>query len=111
MENDAKATNTDNITNCGYTVLPTVLSTELTIELQKEILDKMFGFTLVDESDGGEPHYVVYDEDGNEFYGSNENCEYDLSTFGGIIRYAEDRGYKMGYLSCQMDMRKVLGIS
>lgn len=24
MKNDAKATNTDNITNCGYTVLPTV---------------------------------------------------------------------------------------
>lgn len=56
-----------------------MITTELTIELQKEILDKMFGFTLVDVSDGGEPHYVVYDEDGNEFYGSNENCKYDLS--------------------------------
>ena len=88
-----------------------MITTELPIELQKEILDKMFGFTLVDESDDGEPHYVVYDEEGNEFYGSNENCKYDLSTFGGIIRYAEDRGYKMGYLSCQMDMRKVLGVS
>jgi hypothetical protein len=28
MKNDAKATNTDNITNCGYTVSPTVLSLE-----------------------------------------------------------------------------------
>lgn len=28
MENDAKATNTDNTASCGYTVLPTVLSLE-----------------------------------------------------------------------------------
>ena len=28
MKNDAKATNTDNTANCGYTVLPTVLSLE-----------------------------------------------------------------------------------
>jgi hypothetical protein len=88
-----------------------MITTELTIELQKEILDQMFGFTIVDESDGGEPHYVVYDEDGNEFYGSNENCKYDLSKFEGIIRYAENRGFRMGYFSCQMDMRKVLGVS
>ena len=88
-----------------------MITTELTIELQIEILDQMFDFTLVNESDGGEPHYVIYDEYGNEFYGSNENCKYNLSTLGGIIRYAEDRGYKMGYFSCQMDMRKVLGVS
>lgn len=88
-----------------------MVTAELPIELQKEILEQMFGFYLVDQSDGREPHYVVYDEDGNEFYGSDENCKYDLSTLGGIIRYAEYRGYKMGYLSCQMDMRKVLGVS
>lgn len=87
-----------------------IIKTELTIELQEKILDQMFGFTLVDESDGGEPHYVIYDEEGNEFYGRNENLEYDLSTLGGIIRYAEHRGFEMGYRSCQMDMRKVLGV-
>lgn len=84
---------------------------ELTIEQQNQILSEMFGFSIIDESlEGEEPSYVVYDEDGNEFYGSNENCKYDLSTIGGIIRYAEDRGEKTGYLRCQADIRKALGV-
>lgn len=89
-----------------------MLTDKLTREQQNDILYTLFGFSLVNvDEDEGKEHWVLYDEEGNEFYGSNENCKYDLSTFGGIIRYAEDRGYKMGYLSCQMDMRKVLGVS
>ena len=88
-----------------------MLTIELTIGQQQELLSQMFGFALVNESDDENPQYVLYDEEGCEFYGSNENCKYDLSTFGGIIRYAEDRGYKQGYASCQMDIRKLLGIS
>lgn len=88
-----------------------MIKQELPFEQQEEILREMFGFNVVDESlQGQEPHYVVYDEEGNEFYGSNENCKYDLSTIGGIIRYAEDRGEKTGYWRCQNDLRKVLGV-
>lgn len=84
---------------------------ELSIEQQREILHEMFGFKVMDEArDGQEPNYVIYDEEGNEFYNSNKNCVYDLATIGGIIRYAEARGEKTGYLRCQEDIRKVLGI-
>jgi len=88
-----------------------MIKQELPIKSQQEILNEMFGFNVVDESlEGQEPHYVVYDEEGNEFYGSDENCQYDLSTIGGIIRYAQDKGEKTGYWRCQNDMLKVLGI-
>ena len=88
-----------------------MIKQELAFEQQEEILREMFGFNVVDESlEGQEPHYVVYDEEGNEFYGRNENCKYDLSTISGIIRYAEHRGEKTGYWRCQNDIRKVLGV-
>lgn len=88
-----------------------MITTELPVELQKEILDKMFGFTLVDESDGGEPHYVVYDEEGNEFYGSNENCQFNFSTLAGFFSYTAHRAKNQGFSDCQFQIRKLLGLS
>ena len=92
-----------------------ILNEKLPFGHLKNILSEMFGFTVVDESIANDTnsineHYVIYDENGDEFYGNNDNIVYDLSTIGGIIRYAEDRGEKTGYKRCQQDIRKVLDI-
>jgi hypothetical protein len=84
---------------------------KLTLSQQKEILYESFGFIVIDESpDEQDQNYVIYDENGHEFYGVDDNCKYDLSTIAGIIKYAESRGEKTGYQHCQKDFRKVLGI-
>lgn len=48
-----------------------MLTEQLTVKQKKELIQTLFGFDLinVDESEGGE-HWVVYDEEGEEFYGS-----------------------------------------
>jgi len=60
-----------------------MITKKLTREEQSSILNDLFGFSFVnvDESEGGE-HWVLYDEEGYEFYGSNENCQFDFSLFG-----------------------------
>lgn len=88
-----------------------LLTRKLTNEEKKELLQTLFGFDLinVDEREGSE-HWVVYDEDGNEFYGSNENCRFDFSTLAGFFSYTAHRAKNQGYSDCQFAMRKVLGV-
>lgn len=88
-----------------------MLTEQLTTKQKKELLQELFGFDLinVDESENGE-HWVVYDEEGEEFYGSNENCQFDFSTLAGFFSYTANRAKNQGYLDCQFAMRKVLGV-
>ncbi|MDK7376120.1 MULTISPECIES: hypothetical protein [Weeksella] len=88
-----------------------LLTRKLTNEEKKELLQELFGFDLinVDEREGSE-HWVVYDEEGNEFYGSNENCQFDFSTLAGFFSYTAHRAKNQGYSDCQFAIRKVLGV-
>jgi len=89
-----------------------MITKELTREEQNEILYTLFGFSLVNEhEDEGKEHWVLYDEEGDEFYGSNENCQFDFSTLAGIFSYTAHRAKNQGYSDCQFAMRKVLGVS
>lgn len=88
-----------------------LLTGKLTNQEKKELLQTLFGFDLINvaEREGSE-HWVVYDEEGNEFYGSNANCEFDFSTLAGFFSYTAHRAKNQGYSDCQFAMRKVLGI-
>lgn len=88
-----------------------MITKELTIEEQRSILSTLFGFSIIDESlEGEEPHYVVYDDDGNEFYGDNQNSKWDFSTLLGIFSYTANRAKKQGYEDCQYAFRKLLNL-
>ena len=99
-----------NINNLKKIII--MITKKLTREEQNSILYDLFGFSLVnvDEKEGQE-HWVLYDEEGDEFYGSNENCQFDFSTLAGIFSYTAHRAKNQGYSDCQYAMRKVLGVS
>jgi len=84
-----------------------MITDKLTREQQQELLNTLFGFYFVNTNDD---HWVLYDEEGHEFYGSNENCQFDFSTLAGIFSYTAHRAKNQGYSDCQFAMRKVLGI-
>lgn len=84
-----------------------MITDKLTREQQQELLNTLFGFDFVNTNDD---HWVLYDEEGDEFYGSNENCQFDFSTLAGIFSYTAYRAKNQGYSDCQFEMRKVLGI-
>lgn len=88
-----------------------MITRKLTKEEQNNILGVLFRFVFVniDENEGKE-HWVLYDEDGNEFYAKNENCRFNFSTLAGIFAYTAHRAKEQGYSDCQYAMRKVLGI-
>lgn len=88
-----------------------LLTRKLTNEEKKELLQTLFGFDLinVDEREDSE-HWVVYDDYGNEFYGSNVNCQFDFSTLAGFFSYTAHRAKNRGYSDCQFAMRNVLGV-
>lgn len=88
-----------------------MITKKLTREEQSSILSDLFGFTFVNvDQDEGKEHWVLYDDEGYEFYGSNENCQFDFSTLVGIFTYTAHRAKKQGYSDCQVAMRNVLGI-
>jgi len=88
-----------------------MLTDKLTREQQNDILYTLFGFSLVNvDEDEGKEHWVLYDEEGYEFYGSNENCQFDFSTLAGIFSYTAHRAKNQGFSDCQYQIRKVLGL-
>lgn len=88
-----------------------MLTEKLTVEQKKELLRTLFGFDLinVDEEEGGE-HWVVYDEEGYEFYGIDANCQFDFSTLAGFFSYTAHRAKNQGYSDAQWNIKKALGI-
>lgn len=89
-----------------------MLTEQLTTDQMKELLQTLFGFDLinVDENEGGE-HWVVYDEEGNEFYGSSVNCQFDFSTLAGFFSYTAHRAKNQGFSDCQFQIKKLLGLN
>ena len=73
MENEAKATNTDNTANCGYTVLPTVLSLE---EILREAVRRQATYH----------HIPILD-----FYAGDYRLEYDGKY---VTLFGKDKNYK-----------------
>jgi hypothetical protein len=88
-----------------------MITKKLSREEQNSILNGLFGFSFVniDEAEGTEC-WILYDEEGNEFYGKRENCQFDFSTLAGIFSYTAHRAKKEGYSDCQYAIRQVLGI-
>lgn len=88
------------------------MTKELTIKEQENILGDLFGFRFHNSGIGRDdkPHWVLFDEEGDEFYGNNENCQFDFSTLQGIFSYAIYTGLKRGEAGIQYELRKLLGI-
>lgn len=84
-----------------------MINQELTRQQQHDLLNALFGFNFEDSGGG---HWVLYDDDGEEFYGSNENLRFDFSTLAGIFSYTAHQAKKQGYSDCQSAMRKILGV-
>lgn len=89
------------------------LTDKLSREEQNHFIKTLFGLEMINVSTepDSDPHYVVYDEEGNEFYGSDYNCQFDFSTLAGIFSYTVHRAKNQGYSDCQYAMRKLLGLS
>jgi hypothetical protein len=88
-----------------------MLTKKLTNEEKKDLLQTLYGFDLINvDAEWDSEHWVVYDEDGREFYGVDENCRFDFSTLAGFFSYTAHRAKNQGYSDCQYAMRKVLGV-
>lgn len=85
-----------------------ILTKKLTIKQQQQILYTLFGFVLDDNNEDGK--FVLYDEEGGEFYSPYENNEFDFTTLEGVFKYATHAAREKGYSEAQFDIRKVLGI-
>ena len=83
------------------------ITDKLTRDEQHHLLSILFGFEFINTNDD---HWVLYDEEGDEFYGCNENCQFDFSTLAGIFSYIAHRAKNQGYTDCQYAIRKVLGV-
>ena len=79
-----------------------MLNKQLTHEEKSELLYHLFGFTYDDD--------VLLDDDGNEFYGCDDNLKFDFSTLEGIINYVKILSEKEGYIQAQINIKKALGI-
>lgn len=80
-----------------------MLTKKLTREEQSELLETLFGFSFDDD--------VLIDDDGDEFYATPSNCQFDFSTLAGVFGYVAHRAKNQGYSDCQHAMRKILGVS
>ncbi|MCT4602827.1 MAG: hypothetical protein N4A59_08015 [Marinifilum sp.] len=86
-----------------------LLNRELTVEEQKEILGELFGFSLHDSENDG--HFVIYDQEGDEFHGFDCNDQFDLTTLKGIITYAKHEAKEFGEWHAKREIRNALGIN
>lgn len=87
-----------------------VLTKKLTQEEQQDILNTLFGFNFDTVEFAGELHEVLYDEEGDEFYASHSDCQFDFSTLEGIFSYTVYRAKNQGFEDAQYKIRKALGL-
>lgn len=85
------------------------LERKLPINIQKEILRELFGFSLVNNSETASHHWVIYDGY-EEFYGNDDNLKYDLSNLKGIFEYHEVVHKQKGADSIKSQFRKLLDL-
>lgn len=82
-----------------------MLFEKLPYETLKEILSHLLSFE-VETMDNGEG-IIIYDE-GEAFYGNDENDKWDLFSMCGIIRYMEHLAEERGKYRKANEIRKVL---
>lgn len=88
------------------------LTKKLSKEEMQEILKVLFGFDYRNLSEDKEkPHWVLFDEEGDEFYGNSYNCQFNFSTLREIFSYTAYRAKNQGYSDCQYQFRKLIGIT
>lgn len=80
-----------------------MLTEKLTKKQRGEILNDLFGFTF-------NKNGTLIDDEGREFYGINNNCQFDFSTLAGIFSYTAYRAKNQGYKDAQYNICKALGI-
>lgn len=75
----------------------------ITPEFQKAILRKLFDFEM-DENG------VIYDSEGEEFFGFDKNEKFSFDTLEGIVEYARHIAYENGQNDIRMKFRDLLEI-
>lgn len=80
-----------------------IVDRELELEDMADVLEAVLNFTV--DEDG-----VIYDENGLEFHGIEENTKWELSTVREICRYVRFRGVEAGKANAKFEMRKALGL-
>jgi len=84
------------------------LTTPLTVKEKQELFSTLFGFTFTDEN--RDQHFVLYDDEGYEFYGSDKNLKFQFITLADFFAYTAHRAKLQGYADAQYTIRKALGI-
>ena len=79
-----------------------LLTRKLSRKEQEEILYTLFDFRFEDD--------VLYNQEGSEFYGYVENCEFDFSTLAGIFSYMAHISLERGKFEAQYDIQQALGL-
>lgn len=87
-----------------------LLKRKLTDEERKELLYELFGFELIDCGDKDKPHFVIYDSEGDEFYGSDENCKFNFDTLYDFFDYTSHLSEEKGVRKAQWNIQKALGL-
>lgn len=77
-----------------------MIDKKLTQEEQEQILQKLFGFSFDED--------VLIDDDGEEFYRSNINSSFDLSTLQGIFQYHASVHHSRGKNELRREINKLL---
>ncbi|WP_299120485.1 hypothetical protein [uncultured Tenacibaculum sp.] len=80
-----------------------MINTKLSEIERKTLLNELLGVSTCENG-------VVYDEDGDEFYGCSDNDKYDFGTLKGIIEYVKDESFQSGVRHSQREIKKVLNL-
>lgn len=89
------------------------ITDKLSIEQQNKILEPIFGLkyeNINEDLPELDEHYILFTQDGDEFYGIKKNEAFDFSTLAGIFSYASYTWKNIGYFDAQHQIRKVLGL-
>lgn len=85
-----------------------LLTRPLTVKEKQELFSNLYGFTFTDENRDG--HFVLYDEEGYEFYAFKQHDNFHFRTLADFLSYTAYRAKLQGYADAQYQIRKALGI-
>jgi hypothetical protein len=84
-----------------------ILDNELSINERNQIIGSLFGLEYKFHNND---HPVLYDEDGDEFYGYNTNLQFNFNTIRNIFKYQEHLSEKRGLMKAQDILKKAMGL-
>lgn len=90
-----------------------ILDRKLEPEEIHEIVQHLFGFSYVGDSEGdedGQIRPVLYDDEGLEFYGMNCNHNFYLGSLRGIFEYLAHQNRLMGENNIKSAFKRLLGV-